>query len=844
MAGVADRGARARDDRARAPGVPRSAVGTRPGENAPGGPCVTRCSPHSTRSRDGLVERRDDTSGARNPALPRPRGRRAAARRRLRDYAGRDDVVVLGAAARRRAGRRTRSRRRCDAPLDVFLVRKLGVPGHEEHALGAIASGGMRVLNTQLIESLGPAGRVVEAIDAKERRELQRRERAYRGDRPPPDVAGRTVILVDDGLATGATMLAALHAVRADEPGAGRRRRPGRRTRTCARRCAATPTRSCALLTPQPLHAVGRLVRGLLADDRRRGARAARARRAVRPPSRRGARERCDRSRGEAVATTTTWSSARPRRRFVLIGEASHGTHEFYRERAEITKRLIAEARLHRRRGRGRLAGRLPRQPLRARRRATTRRGGGAGATSGASRPGCGATRRGGVRDAGCASYNDALPRPARRRSASTASTCTACTRRWRPWSSTSTSVDPEAAQRRARALRLLRPVRPRPAGLRVRGRHRRRASRASSEVVQQLVELQRRRAELAGARRTEPTRQFFAEQNARLVRQRRGVLPRDVPRRRRELEPARPAHGRDARRARRPPRAHRGPAKVVVWAHNSHLGDARATELAQAAQLNVGQLVRERHGDEALLVGFTTYEGTVTAASDWGGPAERKRVPPRAARAAGRSCSTSAAPDRFWLEPARAARPAAGARDRRRLPARDRAHLALLPRAARRPVRRGHPPRRDARARAARAHERMGGRRAARDLSMGGLNDGRQAPQARLRPCEATHRRAQGRPRRPRRLERAPAVRGRGERVHRRARIRRVRALAPRHRRRAAPDTKGHYKFPYGDFRDVAPLRDPRRGVAGGPAQVHRRGGAAAHLHGMLETLRQSSPR
>ena len=69
--------------------------------------------------------------------------------------------------------------------------------------------------------------------------------------------------------------------------------------------------------------------------------------------------------------------------------------------------------------------------------------------------------------------------------------------------------------------------------------------------------------------------------------------------------------------------------AKVVVWAHNSHVGDARATELGQAGELNIGQLVRERHGDEALLVGFTTYDGTVTAASDWGGEAERKRVRP-----------------------------------------------------------------------------------------------------------------------------------------------------------------------------------------------------------------------
>jgi predicted phosphoribosyltransferase len=100
------------------------------------------------------------------------------------------------------------------APLDVLLVRKLGVPGHEELAFGAIASGGVRVLNAEIVAAaaLGP-GTVAEVI-AAERTELARRERAYRGDRAPLDVAGRTVVVVDDGLATGATMRAALAALR------------------------------------------------------------------------------------------------------------------------------------------------------------------------------------------------------------------------------------------------------------------------------------------------------------------------------------------------------------------------------------------------------------------------------------------------------------------------------------------------------------------------------------------------------------------------------------------------------------------------------------------------------
>jgi len=100
------------------------------------------------------------------------------------------------------------------APLDVFVVRKLGVPGHEELAMGALASGGGRVLNQEIIDLLGLPDRVIAAAEKRERRELQRRELAYRGDRPAPEVKGRTVILVDDGIATGSTMRAAVQALR------------------------------------------------------------------------------------------------------------------------------------------------------------------------------------------------------------------------------------------------------------------------------------------------------------------------------------------------------------------------------------------------------------------------------------------------------------------------------------------------------------------------------------------------------------------------------------------------------------------------------------------------------
>jgi predicted phosphoribosyltransferase len=124
-----------------------------------------------------------------------------------------DDVVVL-ALPRGGVPIAFEVATRLGAPLDVFIVRKLGVPGHEELAMGAIASGGVQVLSDELIARLGIGKDAVARVAARERSELARRETAYRGDRPPLDVAGRTVILIDDGLATGATMKAAVAGLR------------------------------------------------------------------------------------------------------------------------------------------------------------------------------------------------------------------------------------------------------------------------------------------------------------------------------------------------------------------------------------------------------------------------------------------------------------------------------------------------------------------------------------------------------------------------------------------------------------------------------------------------------
>ena len=135
----------------------------------------------------------------------------------LVEYAGRPDLVVL-ALPRGGVPVGFEVARALRAPLDVFLVRKLGVPGHEELALGAIASGGVRVLNPGVVQALELPDQAIEAVAAAERRELERRERAYRADRPPPDVRGKTVLLVDDGLATGSTMRAAATALRQQGP--------------------------------------------------------------------------------------------------------------------------------------------------------------------------------------------------------------------------------------------------------------------------------------------------------------------------------------------------------------------------------------------------------------------------------------------------------------------------------------------------------------------------------------------------------------------------------------------------------------------------------------------------
>ena len=173
----------------------------------------------------------------------------------LQQYAGRDDVVVL-ALPRGGVPVAFEIAEMLGAPLDIFVVRKLGMPGHPEYAMGAIASGGIRVISDDVVRWYGISPAAIEAVAREELAELERREREYRRGRPLPDLRGRTVILVDDGLATGSTMRAAVQAVRALGPARVVVAVPVGAPQTCEEFNDITDETLCAR-TPEPFSAVG-----------------------------------------------------------------------------------------------------------------------------------------------------------------------------------------------------------------------------------------------------------------------------------------------------------------------------------------------------------------------------------------------------------------------------------------------------------------------------------------------------------------------------------------------------------------------------------------------------------
>jgi erythromycin esterase-like protein/predicted phosphoribosyltransferase len=558
-------------------------------------------------------------------------GRQLASR--LSAYAGRSDVIVL-ALPRGGVVVGFEVAQRLGVPLDVFLVRKLGVPGHPEVAMGAIASGGVKVLSTELIRELGIPQTLVEQVSVREHLELERRDRAYRGDREPPIVRDRTILLVDDGLATGATMQAAIIALRQLAPARIIIAVPVGARDTCARLAPLVDDLVC-LDMPLGFQAVGLSYASFPdvsdAEVQRLlhvAAQPQLPRRGPQPKASEVAeaiRERVQPFTGGARDYDTLLHAIGDAQ-VVLLGEATHGTHEFYRERTLITRRLIAE------KGFAGVAVEADwPDAYRVNRyvRGTSLDQEGVEALGDFRRFPTWMWRNAEVLDVigWLRTYNDGKPTDAR--AGFYGLDLYSLHASMRAVLAYLEKVDPDAARRARVRYACFDRFGPElqqygyatGVGL---------APSCEREVITQLVDLQRARVEYASRDgRVAPDDFFYAEQNARLVKNAEAYY-RSMFAGRVDSWNLRDRHMTDTLRAllaflgRTQPQP-----RLVVWAHNSHLGDARATEMHEQGELNVGQLVREWFGAGAVLVGFTTYTGTVTAAHEWDAPERRRYVRP-----------------------------------------------------------------------------------------------------------------------------------------------------------------------------------------------------------------------
>nr|WP_110883744.1 erythromycin esterase family protein [Mycolicibacterium wolinskyi] len=552
----------------------------------------------------------------------------------LSAYRGRDDVVVLGLA---RGGIPVawEVAAALGVPLDAFIVRKLGAPSHEEFAVGALASGGRVVVNDDVLRALRITPQQLREVAEREGRELTRREAAYRGGRPPLDVSGKVVILVDDGLATGASMFAAVQALREADPAELVVAVPAAPESTCRQFASMVDDVVCATM-PTPFLAVGESywdfrqvsdaeVRDFLATPTS-GVAIAGTRR---PETGAEVLRRNAVDAPNGVPPVEALEEIIGDARVVLIGESSHGTHEFYEARSEITKWLIEEKGFN-----GVAAEADWPDAYRVNRyvRGFGNDTSSDDALSGFERFPAWMWRNVVVRD-----FVEWLhAHNSRRRAHDQAQAgfygldLYSLHRSMQEVIGYLENVDPAAAARArdryacfdhssaddgqaygfAAAFG---------AGL-----------SCERQAVEQLVEMQRHAIE--HARRDGLIAEddaFYAQQNAQTVRNaevyyRAMFSGRVTSWNLRDQHMAQTLHALLNHLGR-----HDGPqpAKIVVWAHNSHVGDARATEVGGDGQLTLGQLVRERYGADCRLIGFTTYSGTVTAASEWGGIAERKTV-------------------------------------------------------------------------------------------------------------------------------------------------------------------------------------------------------------------------
>ncbi|WP_283614830.1 erythromycin esterase family protein [Mycolicibacterium poriferae] len=551
-------------------------------------------------------------------------------------YRGREGVIVLG-LARGGVPVAWEVAAALGAPLDAFIVRKLGAPGHEEFAVGALASGGRVVVNDDVVRALRVTPQQLREAAEREGRELQRREAAYRGGRAPLELAGRTVILVDDGLATGASMFAAVQALRDMSPAEIVVAVPAAPESTCREFAGLVDDVVCASM-PTPFLAVGESfwdftqvsddeVRQLLATPTV-GMATARIRIAETPAE---VVERCAVDAPAGVPPAEALEEIIADARVVLIGESSHGTAEFYRARAEITKWLIEEkgfcavaaeadwpdAYRVNRYVRGLGHDTSPEEALR-----------------GFERFPAWMWRNTVVRDFvdWLHAHNSRLRGQDRRQTGFYGLDLYSLHRSMREVIDYLDTMDPVAAARARQRYACFDHTSADDgqaygyaaafgAGL-----------SCEREAIEQLVELQRNAVEYA--RRDGLLAEdelFYAQQNAQTVRNAEGYYRAMFGTRVTtwNLRDRHMAQTLDALLAHLDRHPDGQPARIVVWAHNSHVGDARATEVGADGQLTLGQLAREQHGSAVRLIGFTTYTGTVTAASRWGGIAERKVVRP-----------------------------------------------------------------------------------------------------------------------------------------------------------------------------------------------------------------------
>ena len=554
----------------------------------------------------------------------------------LSAYRDRPDVIVLG-LARGGVPVAWEVAAALHAPLDAFIVRKLGAPGHEEFAVGALASGGRVVVNDDVVRGLRISPQQLRDIAEREGRELVRREAAYRGGRPPIDLAGKTVVLVDDGLATGSSMFAAVQALREAEPAHIVIAVPAAPESTCREFAGLVDDVVCATM-PTPFFAVGESfwdfrqvtdeeVRTLLATPTTNGST---SRPAVRTAAEIVSSVAIDAPAG--IPPRETLEELIGDARIVLIGESSHGTHEFYDARAAITKWLIEE--------KGFCAVAAEADWPDAYRVNRYVRGLGEDknadeALSGFERFPAWMWRNTVVRDFvdWLRTRNQRQQSNGQRQAGFYGLDLYSLHRSMNEVITFLEKVDPKAATRAQARYACFDHASADDGQAYGFSAAFGAGPSCENQAIEQLVDFQRNA--LGYARRDGLLAEdelFYAQQNAQTVRNAE-VYYRAMFSGRVTSWNLRDKHMAQTLEAllAHLDRHHDGPpARIVVWAHNSHVGDARATEVGADGQLTLGQLVRQRYGgEESRLIGLSTYGGTVTAASEWGGIAERKAVRP-----------------------------------------------------------------------------------------------------------------------------------------------------------------------------------------------------------------------